>query len=290
MKLLITADWHIRKTKPVCRTDEDWMETQSEAVEQVFNLAVKYKTDVCIVGDIFHSNSDTDFECLQLVQNFAKKLKENKLRLFILAGNHDLLYHSSLNMNRSAVGILFRSENIFPLSKLGENVSATNFDEEVNDAEIVFRHILTFESEKDLPPNVEAKTAKDLLKETPSAKWVFTGDNHHNFHYEKNGRHVINPGCLLRQAVDFIDYEPCVFLVDTEKEKVLQKFIIDNKEFVDNSYILKQEEREERIGEFVESLKNTKSISLDFLENVKVSLMNNKLSKELVSAVEELLL
>lgn len=290
MKLLITADWHIRKTKPICRTDEDWIKTQFEAVEQVFELAVKYKADVCIVGDIFHSNSDTDFECLQLIQNFAKKLKENKLHLFILAGNHDLLYHSSLNMNRSAVGILFRSENIFPLSELGENVSATNFDEEVKDAEIVFRHILTFESEKDLPPNVEAKTAKDLLKETPSAKWIFTGDNHHSFHYEKNGKHVINPGCLLRQAVDFIDYEPCVFLVDTEKEKVLQKFIIDNKEFVDNSYILKQEEREERIGEFVESLKNTKSISLDFLENVKVALMNNKLSKELVSTVEELLL
>ena len=144
MKLLITADWHIRKTKPVCRTDEDWIGTQKEAVKQVLKLAVRYKTDVCIVGDIFHSNSDTDFECLQLVQNFARELKENGLRLFILAGNHDLLYHSSLNMNRSAVGILFRSENIFPLSKLGENVSATNFDEEVEDAEIVNKLKSTF--------------------------------------------------------------------------------------------------------------------------------------------------
>lgn len=290
MKLLITADWHIRKTRPVCRIDEDWMETQSNAVEQVLKLAVKYKTDVCIVGDLFHSNSDTDFECLQLIQNFAIKLKEHNLKVYVLAGNHDLMYHSSLNIGRSAIGIIFRSENIFPLSKLGENVSAPNFDEEVIDNEIVFRHVLVFPDEKSIPFNVEAKTAKDLLKESPSAKWIFTGDMHKNFHYEKNGRHVINPGCLLRQVSDFIDYEPCVYLVDTEREKVLQKFIIDNIDFVDNTYILKQEEREERIGKFVDGLKKTRAVSLDFVENVKLALMTNKLSKELISVVEELLL
>ena len=289
MKLLITADWHIRKTRPVCRIDEDWIDTQRKAVKQVFELAVKYKTDVCIVGDLFHSNSDTDFECLQLIQNFAVELKEYGLKVYILAGNHDLMYHSSLNISRSAVGILFRSENIFPLSELGENVSAPNFDEDVSDSEIVFRHVLVFPDKKSIPFNVEAKTAEDLLKETPSAKWIFTGDMHRNFHYERKGRHVINSGCLLRQASDFIDYEPCVYLVDTEREKVLRKFIIDNVDFVDNSYILKQEEREERIGKFVDSLKNTESISLDFVENVRKALMNNELSKKLVSVVEEML-
>lgn len=290
MKLLITADWHIRKTRPICRIDENWMETQKNAIQQVFEIAIKYGTHVCIVGDLFHSNSDTDFECLQLVQNFALALKEYKLKVYILAGNHDLLYHSSLNIGRSAIGILFRSENIFPLSSLGKNVSAPNFDEEIVDNEIVFRHVLTFPDKKSIPFNVEAKTAEDLLEETPSAKWIFTGDMHHNFHYKEDDRHVINPGCLLRQASDFIDYKPCVYLVDTENDKVLRKFITDEIDFVDNSYILKQEEREERIGQFVESLKNTKSVSLDFMENIKLALMTNDLSEELKNIIEELLM
>ena len=28
MKILITADWHVRGERPLCRTDEDWIESQ----------------------------------------------------------------------------------------------------------------------------------------------------------------------------------------------------------------------------------------------------------------------
>lgn len=289
MKLLITADWHIRKTKPICRTDDDWMETQRKAVAQVLELAIKYGTDVCIVGDLFHANSDTDFECLQIVQDFALGLKRENLGCYILAGNHDLLYHSSLNVNRSAIGILFNSENIHPISSLGDDVSAPNFDEAVKDNLIVFRHILTFPDKESMPPNVEAKSADDLLDDTPSAEWIFTGDYHHNFHVERDGRHVINPGCLIRQVVDFIDYKPVVYIVDTERKKIIKKYISDEVDFVDNTYIIKQEERENRIGDFVDGIKHTESVSLDFIDNVRKALNDNKLSDELVAMVEELI-
>ena len=292
MKLIVTADWHLRGTRPRCRVDENWIETQKKAVEQVAKIAVEKNCSVAIVGDIFNSNSDTSFQCIQIVQDIARELEKNNLSLFILAGNHDLPYHSSENIDKSAVGVLFNSANIFSIQNLDKSkqeISAGNFDEEVKNVKYVFRHILCFPDAKSLPPNVDAITAKELLSETPNAEWVFTGDYHHNFHYEKNGRHVVNPGCLLRQASDMKDYKCGVYFVDTEKNIVDFIPIIDSEQFVDDSYILKQEEREERIGSFVEKLKDTKNVSLDFVDNVKKALQNNTFEQDMADMIFELL-
>ena len=290
MKLIATADWHIRATRPRCRIDEDWMQTQRKALQQLVKIAKEKEAPVFVVGDLFNSNSDTTFECIQMVQQTADQLGE----LYVLAGNHDLPYHSSENIEKSAIGVLLNSQNIFSIKNYMEHLlydfSASNFDEEDNKAaEIVFKHVLCFPDVKSLPPNVDALTAKDLLSEFKNAQWIFTGDYHHNFHYEKNGRHVINPGCLLRQASDFKDYECGVYYVDTENEIVEFIPIIDNEQFIDDSYILKQEEREERIEKFVDKLKDTKNVSLDFIDNVHKAIAANKLSEEMINMLEELL-
>lgn len=292
MKLIITADWHLRASRPRCRIDENWYFTQEDAVEQVAKIAVEKNCSVAIVGDVFNSNSDTSFQCIQIVQKFAGVLKEKNLTCYVLAGNHDLPYHSSENIEKSAVGILFNSENIYPvqcLDESGEEISAGNFDEQVKNVKYIFRHVLCFPDLKSLPPNVEAVTAKELLEESDKAEWIFTGDYHHNFHYEKNGRHVVNPGCLIRQASDMKDYQCGVYFVDTEKNIVEFIPIIDKNEFVDDTYILKQEEREERIESFVNKLNDTKNVSLDFVENVRSALQVNNFSDDMNNMIEELL-
>ena len=292
MRLIITADWHLRATRPRCRIDENWYETQRNAVKQVKNIAVAKCCGVAVVGDIFNSNADTSFQCIQIVQDFAKELYNEGLKCYILAGNHDLPYHSSENIEKSAVGILFNSENIFPIQIMDpdkKEISAGNFDEEVKNVKYVFRHILCFPDIKSLLPGVDAITAKELLAETPKAEWVFTGDYHHNFHYEKNGKHVVNPGCLLRQVSDMKDYQCGVYYVDTEENIVEFIPIIDKEQFVDDSYILKQEEREQRIESFVDKLKDTKNVSLDFIDNVQKAITANKLSPEMINMLEELL-
>lgn len=296
MRGIITADWHLRATRPRCRIDDDWMGTQRNALAQIKKISVKKDAPVFVVGDLFHSNSDTSFECIQLVQCLADELGE----LYILAGNHDLPYHSSENIDKSAIGVLLNSQNVFMIAdwfekyhfNTGEKIlfSASNFDKrDYTYAKFVFKHILCFPDAKSMPPNVDAITAKELLDEFPNAEWIFTGDYHHNFHYEKNGRHVVNSGCLLRQASDFKDYQCGVYYVDTEKNIVEFIPIIDSGEFVDDSYILKQEERESRIESFVDKLKRTKNISLDFVDNVHKAIIANKLDENMVRIIEELL-
>ena len=288
MKFIITADWHIRATKPRCRIDEDWIQTQRQALAQIVKISREKKTPVMVVGDLFHSNSDVSFECIQMVQQMADELGE----LYILAGNHDLPYHSSENIEKSAIGVLLNSSRIFNIKTFtdSERISASNFDEpDDKNAEIVFKHTLVFPDAKSIPPNCDGITAKELLEEFPNAEWIFTGDYHHNFHYEKNGKHVVNSGCLLRQASDFKDYQCGVYFVDTDRNIVEFIPIIDSEQLIDDSYILQENEREERIDNFVQKLKDTESVSLDFLANVESALQSNELESDLKEVIEELL-
>ena len=135
----------------------------------------------------------------------------------------------------------------------------------------------------------DCETPETLLEKFPNAKWVFTGDYHKNFHYEKKGRHVINSGCLLRQASDFKNYQCGVYYVDTDKNIVEFIPIIDNEELIDDSYIIKENEREKRIDDFVDKLKNTQSVSFDFVDNVEKAIDENKFDSDLKEVIGELL-
>lgn len=292
MKMIISADWHLRATRPRCRIDNDWIETQAKALRQLSKISDEKNAPIFVVGDLFHSNSDTSFECINMVQ----KLADISGGLYILAGNHDLPYHSSENLDKSAIGILMKSENVFEIEDyfikccfVSDYFSASNFDEKDNeDAEIVFKHVLTI-PEEDKPDFVDCETPETLLEKFPNAKWVFTGDYHKNFHYEKKGRHVINSGCLLRQASDFKNYQCGVYFVDTDKNIVEFIPIIDNEELIDDSYIIKENEREKRIDDFVDKLKNTQCVSFDFVDNVEKAIDENKFDSDLKEVIGELL-
>lgn len=289
MKLIVTADWHLKATMPRCRKDENWIDTQRKILNQVRKLAKK--APIFVVGDVFDSNSDTSFEIISLVQEMASEMGD----LYILAGNHDLPYHSSENINKSAVGILLKSDFIHPIKHItkfekdswGHSISASNFDEEDDyDAQIVFKHTLTLPEKN---PLFESETPETLVEKFPKAKWIFIGDYHKAFDVKVNGCHVINPGCLIREKSDFKDYQCGVYYVDTEEEIVEFIPIIDDEELVDDSYIIKNDERENRIEEFGNKLKEVEGVSLDFLSNVKKSIIQNKIDEDLKDTIRELL-
>ena len=284
MRMIITADWHIRNTRPRCRVDEDWIKTQQKALNQIAEICDDRKLPLMVVGDIFNSNSDTSFECINMVQKLADRIGG----IYILAGNHDLPYHSSENIDKSAIGVLLQSENVFKIEDYADEFSAPNFDEERNSMPYMFIHTLTIPS-KDKPDFIQCETPESLLEKYPTAKWIFTGDYHRNFVYEKNGRYVINSGCLIRQVSDMKDYQCGVYLVDTEMEQIEFIPIIDNEELVNDEYIIRENEREERIESFVNKLKDVESVSLDFIDNIEKALLVNKIDEKLKDCVKELI-
>lgn len=284
MRMIITADWHIRNTRPRCRVDEDWIKTQQKALNQIAEICENKNAPLMVVGDIFNSNSDTSFECINMVQKLADRIGG----IYILAGNHDLPYHSSENIDKSAIGVLLQSENVFKIEDYSDEFSAPNFDEERNPMPYMFIHTLTIPS-KDKPDFIECETPESLLEKYPTAKWIFTGDYHRNFVYEEDGRYVINSGCLIRQVSDMKDYQCGVYFVDTEKEIIEFIPIIDNEELVNDEYIIRENEREERIESFVNKLKDVESVSLDFIDNVEKALLVNKIDEKLKDCIKELI-
>lgn len=284
MRMIITADWHIRNTRPRCRIDEDWIKSQQKALNQIAEICENKNAPLMVVGDIFNSNSDTSFECINMVQKLADYIGG----IYLIAGNHDLPYHSSENIYKSAIGVLFQSENVFKIEDYSDDFSAPNFDEERNSMPYMFIHTLTIPS-KDKPDFIECETPESLLKKYPTAKWIFTGDYHKNFVYEKDGRYVINPGCLIRQVSDMKDYQCGVYFVDTDKEVIEFIPIIDDEKLVNDEYIIRQDEREERIENFVNKLKDVESVSLDFIDNVEKALLVNKIDEKLKHCIKELI-
>lgn len=291
MKMIITADWHLREDRPRCRKDEDWIATQKNALEQILSICREKYCNLYVVGDLYHRS--TEFRMVRLVQTLADELGKTRLGLFYLAGNHDLKYHSSLNLDSSAIGLLGSSNNCrFIKDNPFVNLDAPNFDEEpvyADKVDYLFLHTLCFPDMKSVPPNVNATFAKELLEDYPHPKWIFTGDYHRNFHYEHKGRHVVNPGCLLRQASDMKDYQCGVYFVDTDNEIVEFIPIIDSEELVDDSYIIEEKERDERIGDFVDKLKETEGVSLDFLANVENALLDKSIDDDVKDMIRELM-
>ena len=291
MKFVLTADWHLREDLPRCRVDKDWIQVQKNALGQILSICRQKNCSLYVVGDIFHRSSE--FRMVRMVQNLADELEKTNLRLYYLAGNHDLKYHSSLNLDSSAIGLLRSSNNCrFIKDNPFENLDAPNFDEEPKHAEEVdylFLHTLCFPDMKSVPPNVNATFAKELLEDYPHPKWIFTGDYHGNFHYEWNGRHVVNSGCLLRQVVDMKDHQCGVYYIDTDIEEVEFIPIEDDVELVDDSYIIEEKERDERIESFVDKLRQTDLVTLDYLENVEKALLNDSISDKVKEVIRELL-
>ncbi len=294
MRGLISADWHLRADRPRCRIDTNWMETQRKAIAEVAEIAINKDTHLFILGDIF----DTPRVAPEIISMFIAGIKDINQSIFILAGNHDLPYHSWNNVGQSSFGVLWNialtdRDSLLSLpdyyhgAHFGELISNPSYPKSTD---CLFLHRLVFPSEASKPPAVNAITAQDLLDEYPEYKWIFVGDYHSSYHYEKAGRHVINPGCLTRQRADLITYQPEVAYVDTESGTVEWIEIDDPAMLVTDAYLKKEQERNSRIEAFVESVKKSGQVSLSFMDNLNERIQENhqEIGEDALDIIQEI--
>ena len=288
MKVLTFADLHLRSTVPSCIdcTPTEWMKVQKDALDKVVSVALEHDVnEVYVGGDIFHSEQSTSFECIILFQEFVNKLHISNIPVYIMAGNHDLPQHSSLNINFSAIGVLFNSNNVL-LMQDSKTIKGCNFDvDEFGDSKYIFKHILCI-PENEKPDIVDCDTPKTLLDKYPNAEIIFTGDYHRKFAFTENGRFVINSGCLTKQASDFEDYETGVFVTDLNSKEVIWCPVNIPQKFVKNHSIKKIDNS---IDDFINSL-NKASSTLDFINVLKNKLdaQDSPVKNKVESWIEEI--
>ena len=289
MNLLVCSDLHLRYDLPRCRTDEDWIDTQKDQLRYIADTANQHNCPVVICGDIFHRPQVPDI----LKNIFLYVFSQVKNGVYIMAGQHDLLYHSWSNVRASSFGILWEMiETQSWINSVGDLGRFSNYGQPLQGTEtgLYFLHTLVFPDAKSAPPGGEIDTAAEILKKCPKAKWVFAGDNHHGFYKRIGKKHVVVPGCINRQASDFKDYQPKMFLVDTEKDRCQRINITDDIEMIDDAYIIEDRDRKDRISAFIESINGNEAISFDFVENVdEARLANKSLSKGVLNIVDDLM-
>lgn len=239
MRVLLTADWHLRGDAPICRKHpEKWLEEQATSVRAVKHICAAHLcSEVWIVGDLFHrarTSTEATVQALQLLSEFDVPVR-------VLVGNHDELHHQYENIARSTVGTIFSLQGVKELKSFnlpiswGSGAKSLHIEaypfgtepENIPSCDIWVLHALVFPDEASRPIPELGVLAEDLLK-CSDAKVIITGDYHHGYVKEFGDHKVVTCGCINIQARDMADYQPRVYILDTEtldvKEVPLKTF------------------------------------------------------------------
>jgi len=210
MKLLFTADWHIRTTQPVNRID-DFLLLQKETVKFIYDTAFDNHVDyVVIAGDLFHCARD------RYPQEMLIFLNDSMLQFstVYIPGNHDLLYHADTKEYMSNIGLLNRMSD---RSDIPNNID-------------VYHQYCSIV----VPPYIEkGTTAKDLCEQSIKDV-ILVGDNHQSFVYRhpETMQLLVNPGCITRQKLSEKDYKPSIYIYDFDNKSAQRVYLLDKRDNV----------------------------------------------------------
>lgn len=299
MKIGICADLHLRGDRPLCRTDEDWMETQRQDLRKMFS-AFDGCDEVWVAGDVFHTPR-VSTECVNMaLREFIDARIYYDYTIRILAGNHDLPEHNYDNMERCSLGVLLKmfpelNSDVYDLDYSDERVpfvSAHPFGhddlEEADKCSIWVTHQLTFPDDSARPFPDLGRTARELLDSVPHCRCIVTGDYHHGYLFEDvEGRKVITPGCLNVQVADMEDYDPRVYVLDTATGAVEERMLHTNRKgTVCTEYLVEERERDSRIERAMQAADGIAAVGLDFRGNLeKIAAMASEPARKTINSI-----
>lgn len=291
MRVLLTADWHLRGDAPSCRVDPDnWLEEQRQSVEQLYPIVKENLCDeVWVLGDLFHrarTSTEATNQALTLLSGFAPT------PVRVLVGNHDMLHHAYENVGKSTIGAIFSLGNVTELKtdswidlvnheSVNTRLQAYPFGtepEKIPECEIWCVHELVFPDNNARPHDKDGKPitnigviAEELLQRS-NAPLIITGDYHHGYIKNFNDTSVVTCGCLNIQASDMDDYKPRCYILDTSDLSVIE---VPLKKFGKVHPDPKRESRQE-LETYLEGLQDFEVPHLDFIANVQAALDTEK--------------
>jgi len=250
--IVCCADLHLQINRPQFRVD-DYFTTECAKLKQIVSIANRNQAALIIAGDIF----DHVRVGHKVVNTVIRALKNVRKGVFVVAGQHDMSYHSQDLISSPLQTILF-DNNIHLLSStptmLGMyKVYGASFGQEVPVANnsknilVIHKSITDGEPPFFLPDAVSAKTA---LSQYKNYKFIVSGDYHESFILRYKERLLINCGPMMRKNVTQKNFRPSVWVLNTysghlkrvylkieKKEKV---FLAESKQSGKNKHFSKE--------------------------------------------------
>lgn len=266
-QFLWCADNHLTGSKPVARLDPDWLGTQRLALRFLVDTANANGVPLLIGGDLIdHARIATDVVVMSI-----QELQKTNHGTYLIAGNHCLEGHSTANIDKGSIGVFL---SIFPkIPSIPGIQSANHFGEDVDDGSpVLFTHQLIFKDEASRPPMAKGIIAADLLAKFPGAKWIFTGDHHDFWHYEEDGRHVVNPGCMIPHTAGDIGHNGKCTLIDLDSTTAPVTWISipDDPTMLTRDHLDTKAAKEDRLSGFIKRVKDAGSTTLTFKDKLEV--------------------
>lgn len=210
MKVLFTADWHIKlgqKNVPV-----DWAKKRFDSmIRQICNLAASEKVDYLIVGgDVF--DKVPTIEELEIFFDFVMRVR---CPTIIYSGNHEALKKNTTFMTnlREVVYNLNNFVQIIDGFKTIEGIDFIPYNKlkEYHPADIDFHsRILCTHVRGEIPPHVKSEVPLELFD-----RWdvVLAGDLHS---YENCQRNILYPGSPVTTSFHRSKVSTGVIVLDTD--------------------------------------------------------------------------
>jgi DNA repair exonuclease SbcCD nuclease subunit len=243
------SDLHLSERAPSARVHEDeWFDAMARPLSQLKSLQEMYGCPVLCAGDIFDKwNSSAE-----LINFTIEHLPED---FIAIPGQHDLAYHSTKVIDRTAFWTLAAARSITPLLQPGSdycNIGDDGIDGNgfctvvgfpfghgveapvyTNDILIALIHEYTWipgKSYPDAPKKGNAATKGDWQ----GYDICITGDNHIPFIIRCSKTLIYNPGSLMRRHADQVDHHPEVGLI--HKSKRITRYRLDiSKDIIDSA-------------------------------------------------------
>lgn len=289
---ILTSDWHIREDTPECRTD-DFMATQERKLKWLSDLQEKFKCPIFDGGDLFDHWKPTPY----LLQWTIKRMPKD---VWTVPGNHDLAQHSMELFDKSGLAVLLANGTVCIPGEF-HGVGAVNVYSKAWNTEAglpannikkcaLLTHEMTYLF-KDTNPFLIGTTAENLAKIYGKMGYslVVSGHNHQSFQYkdEETGCLLVNPGCIMRQRADEIDYTPRVALWYADTNSIEWMPIPVEKEAVTRLHLETTVEREDRIDSFVSRMKKDFEVELSFDKNMQSYLALNRTHPEVIKLLDK---
>ena len=292
---ILTGDWHLREDQPTCRTDDFW-KTQWKKVDFIKHLQEKYNCPVLHAGDLFNHWKPS-----------PRLLSETILRLpkhfYTIYGNHDLPQHNLDLAYKCGINTLERAGVLAVLDECHWNQEPKygSFHKEKIDvtcisdsfpryihygSNILVWHVMNYQGKKPWPGCIDPSAAS-LLRKQPQYDLILTGHNHKPFVEKHEGRLLVNPGSITRQATDQIDHKPRVYLWYAKTNTVEPIYLPIEQDVISREHIDKISEREDRIDAFISKLDNDWEAGVSFEENLERFEKTNQVRQSVIQIVHK---
>ncbi len=298
MNIVSFGDIHFRLKNPKNRID-NFFETQLGKIEFGLKYFIGLPEPKLLTtsGDVFDMVQGSAKTPHYVVQRVIELFRKYKVTMLTVAGQHDQPYHTKdledtplKVLEKAGVVILL---NKYPITVDGVSFYGCSFGEEIPKIDACTSdrtNVLVIHKMIVKNPLWEGQTdytySQNLLAKCPY-NFILSGDNHEFFTDEYKGKILVNLGSLMRSKIDQRDHLPSISIYDTNDGSLNIK-MIPSEPFADVMNLeeaVKEKEKEQQVNAFVEGLKESTEMTLDFVSNLRSYIETNKVDDQVTSII-----